>query len=341
MRMSERDASRFHRLHGRPGVGPNELVVADRDWLHGRFRLPLDCPDFADAGPIFWPTVVFAREPVMIVQAHAEPVVADPNTTMVYNAMRPYTRRALTDRGDRCEWFSVAPHLAIEIARGLGLPAHSPESLVPFTHATCAPELYRDQRRLSVQLADPASDPLGLGESVLDVFRRALVPGVSPRQQRSAAVTEPTRRAHRDLAENAKAVLARRYADRITLDELSDDLEVSPFHLARTFRHWTGQTVHRYLTSLRIAAALDLIAQGMALTDVAHATGFSSHSHFTQTFGCVLGESPSAWRRTIIRPCSERDTPARTPEVGDGQGDDTAPEAFQQGRGPLGAAAAG
>jgi AraC-like DNA-binding protein len=319
MRMSERDASRFHRLRGRPGVSPNELVVADRDWLHGRFRLPVDWPGFADTGPIFWPTVVFAREPVIITQDEAEPVVADPNTTMVYNALRPYKRRALTDRGDRCEWFSVAPHLAIEIARSLGLRAESPESLAPFTHTACSPELYRDQRRLSTQLGDPESDPLGLGEAVLDVFRRALEPGVSVKQRRSAAVTEPTRRAHRDLAENAKAVLAQRYAQRLTLDELSDELEVSPFHLARTFRHWTGQTVHKYLTALRIAAALDLIAQGVPLTDVAASTGFSSHSHFTQTFGSLLGESPSAWRRKILRPC-EADPPAvdpaRDPDAG-------------------------
>ncbi len=307
--MSERDASRFHRLRGRPGVSPNELVVADRDWLHGRFRLPVDWPGFADTGPIFWPTVVFAREPVVIIQDDAEPVVADPNTTMVYNALRPYKRRALTDRGDRCEWFSVVPHLAIEIARSLGLRAESPESLAPFTHTTCAPALYRDQRRLSTQLADPGADPLGLGEAVLDVFRRALEPGVTARQRRSAAVTEPTRRAHRDLAENAKAVLAQRYADRLTLDDLSDELEVSPFHLARTFRHWTGQTVHKYLTALRIAAALDFIAQGTPLTDVALATGFSSHSHFTQTFGSLLGESPSAWRRKIMQ--------ATTPEIGE------------------------
>lgn len=314
MRMSERGASRFHRLRGRPGQGPNELVVADRDWLHGRFRLSIDAPNFANTGPIFWPTVVFARDPVIITQEGAEPVVADPNTTMVYNAMRPYTREALTERGDRCEWFSVAPHLAMEIARSLGLKADAPESLAPFTHATCPPELYRDQRRLSLDLAAAQSDPLGLGEAVLDVFRRALEPGVGGaglRRRRSAATTEPTRRAHRDLAENAKAVLAQRYAERLTLDELSDELEVSPFHLARTFRHWTGQTVHKYLTALRIAAALDFIAQGMPLNQVAASTGFSSHSHFTQTFGCLLGESPSAWRRKITSPAPAR-RPARS-----------------------------
>ncbi|MFI4914930.1 MAG: helix-turn-helix domain-containing protein [Phycisphaerales bacterium JB060] len=302
MRTREPDTTRLHRLRGRPGVSPNELVVADRHWLHGRFRLPVDWPGFADTGPIFWPTVVFARAPVVITQEGAEPVVADANTTMVYNAMRPYTRRALTDRGDQCEWFSIAPHLAMEIVRGLGLPARHPGALVPFTHAACCPRLYRDQRRLSLDLAGAGADPLGLGEAVLDVFRRALEPGVRAGRRCSPAATEPTRRAHRELAENAKAVLARRYDERLTLDDLSDELEVSPFHLARTFRHWTGQTVHKYLTSLRIAAALDLIAQGMPLTGVAASTGFSSHSHFTQTFGSLLGERPSAWRRRVAPP---------------------------------------
>lgn len=322
MRMSGANASRLHRLRGRPGECPNELVVADRDWLHGRFRLPVDWPGFADTGPVYWPTVVFPREPVIIVQDGAEPVVADANTTMVFNAMRPFRREALTDRGDRSDWFSVAPHLAIEIARSLGLTAASPETMAPFTHTPCAPELYRDQRRLSVRLADEDSDPLALSEAVFEVFRRALAPGVTARQRRSAAATEPTRRAHRDLAENAKAVLAKRFAQRVTLDELSDELEVSPFHLARTFRHWTGQTVHKYLTALRIAAALDFIATGMPLTEVAEATGFSSHSHFTQTFGALLGESPSSWRRKIMHTgagaAEGRPSP---PETGDGPPD--------------------
>ncbi len=302
MRMREQSATRLHRLRGKPGECPNELVVVDDDWLHGRFRLPVDWPNFADTGPALWPTVVFHREPVVITQFNDHPVVADANTTIIYNPMRTYTREALTDRGERSEWYSVSPTLAIEIARSLGLPADSPESFLPFTHTACTPALYRDQRRLSVQLVDPDSDPVQMAEAVFDVFRRALEPGITVRQRRSAAATEPTRQTHRELAENAKAVLAQRFGERLTLDELSDELEVSPFHLARTFRHWTGQTVHKYLTALRIAAALDHIATGMPLTQVATSTGFSSHSHFTQTFGSLLGESPSAWRRKVLRP---------------------------------------
>ncbi|GIW73970.1 MAG: hypothetical protein KatS3mg103_0492 [Phycisphaerales bacterium] len=42
-----------------------------------------------------------------------------------------------------------------------------------------------------------------------------------------------------------------------------------------------------------------MIALGMPLQDVALATGFSSHSHFTQTFGSLLGQSPSSWRRQV------------------------------------------
>lgn len=334
MPMRESEATRLRRLRGTPGRCPNELVVADRDWLHGRFRLPVDWPGFDDTGPVLWPTVVFHRDPVVITQEGAEPVVADANTTIVYNPRRAYTRRALTERGERSEWYGLRPELALEIARSLGLPADDPQTLAPFTHTPCTPELYRDQRRLSVHLAEGDGDPVAMSEAVFDVFRRALAPGVTARQRRSAAATEPTRRAHRELAENAKAVLARRFDQRLTLDGLSDELEVSPFHLARTFRHWTGQTVHKYLTALRIAAALDFIATGMPLTDVALATGFSSHSHFTQTFGAVLGESPSAWRRKIMRqPGTAPPTPQHNggpSEVGGSAGAVTG-EAFAQG----------
>lgn len=276
----------------------NRLVVGSTRWQHGQFRLPVESPDFRDTGPIAWPTVVFAREPVTIEQADADAVIADANTVMVYNAHATYRREAISVRGDRCEWFSISPNDAIDVARSQGLDGDDPRSLFAFTHAPCNATLFRDQRTLANELADGAAstDPLALEEAVLGLFEQAISPGRSATQRRSAAAREPTRRAHQNLAEDAKYVLAMRLAERLTLDALADELDCSPFHLARTFRRWTGQTIHHYLTRLRLAAAMDLMEHDLPLREIALRTGFCRHSHLTKAFHDHVGMTPSAWR---------------------------------------------
>jgi AraC-like DNA-binding protein len=74
-------------------------------------------------------------------------------------------------------------------------------------------------------------------------------------------------------------------------------LRTSPFHLARVFRAETGFSVDAYQRSLRLRAALErLPTYADGLTTLALELGFSSHSHFTETFRREFGVSPSALR---------------------------------------------
>jgi transcriptional regulator GlxA family with amidase domain len=55
---------------------------------------------------------------------------------------------------------------------------------------------------------------------------------------------------------------------------------------------------HTYLESVRIRHAQQLLVQGLALAEVAYATGFSSQSHFTDRFRRIIGVTPGAYRQT-------------------------------------------
>ncbi len=86
--------------------------------------------------------------------------------------------------------------------------------------------------------------------------------------------------------------------ERVTLDAVARAVHASPFHLARVFRQRTGAPIHRYLTRLRLRAALERLAGGANdLTALALALGFSSHSHFADAFRSEFGRTPSAVRR--------------------------------------------
>jgi AraC-like DNA-binding protein len=107
---------------------------------------------------------------------------------------------------------------------------------------------------------------------------------------------------HADRAEAAKAYLASRLGERITLDDVARAVYASPFHLARVFQQQTGTPVHRYLTRLRLRASLERLAEGANnLTALALELGFSSHSHFAGAFRREFGRTPSEVRRNANR----------------------------------------
>lgn len=72
------------------------------------------------------------------------------------------------------------------------------------------------------------------------------------------------------------------------------------FTLARIFKARTGLSLHAYRNQLRLRSALERLREpGVDLIDIALDLGFSSHSHFTETFRRTFGKPPSAVRDSV------------------------------------------
>jgi AraC-like DNA-binding protein len=100
--------------------------------------------------------------------------------------------------------------------------------------------------------------------------------------------------AHLDLAQRARAELARSPAAPTDLSTLARALGVSPYHLCRVFRATHGTTLHEYRIDLRLRLALERLADRRTdLSRLAFELGFSSHSHFTHAFRTRMGKPPS------------------------------------------------
>jgi len=87
------------------------------------------------------------------------------------------------------------------------------------------------------------------------------------------------------------------YASRHTLDALSRDAGMSPFHFARVFGELAGAPPHRYLVGRRLRAAADRLRAGDSVTNACYAVGFASLSHFIHAFRRRFGVSPSRFTR--------------------------------------------
>ena len=59
-------------------------------------------------------------------------------------------------------------------------------------------------------------------------------------------------------------------------------------------------SLHAYRNQLRLRAALERLHEpGVELIEIALDLGFSSHSHFTETFRRSFGKTPSVVRETL------------------------------------------
>jgi AraC family transcriptional regulator len=100
--------------------------------------------------------------------------------------------------------------------------------------------------------------------------------------------------------QRARALLASDPTRSWSLASLARAVESSPFHLARQFRSVTGETISRYLLRLRLAIAVERLAEGEGnLMKLACELGFAHHSHFGARFRSVFDATPSQVRAAL------------------------------------------
>src|SRR5215213_6886643 len=226
--------------------------------------------------------VIFPATPVWISARGDAPALAGPNDAMFFNAGDVFQRRRFKGHGDRNPFMVVSDDTMREGLAG---------GRVPKPVGKLLPRPYVTVRAIVRAVADGA-EALWVEEQLL-ALGHATVAGAFGHRDHRLRRTPPG-------VEDAKALLTERFSERLTLDQVGRAVNVSPFHLARSFRRHTGYTVHEYRTQLRLRAALDRLAQGDEdLVVIARAVGYSSHSHLTASFRRVFGVPPSRMRRRL------------------------------------------
>ncbi len=81
------------------------------------------------------------------------------------------------------------------------------------------------------------------------------------------------------------------------LDDVARAVGITPSHLSRLMKQELGASFAKYLTTVRISAALTLMRQGdMKIKDIAQKVGYSTQHYFSTAFKKVLGLSPVEYR---------------------------------------------
>lgn len=83
----------------------------------------------------------------------------------------------------------------------------------------------------------------------------------------------------------------------ITIERISQEAALSPYHFIRLFRQVYKQTPHQYLIHRRIDRAKKLLqSSDLSVTDICAAVGFVSLGSFSTLFRRATGLPPSVYR---------------------------------------------
>ncbi|HVU32576.1 MAG TPA: helix-turn-helix domain-containing protein [Opitutaceae bacterium] len=98
--------------------------------------------------------------------------------------------------------------------------------------------------------------------------------------------------------EQMACLIAQRYTDRLTVDEIGRSVKLHPNYAMSLFQKTFGTTLIEYLTQHRVSHAQRLLATGdMKIVDVAFSSGFTSISRFNDAFRRACGCSPRQYRQ--------------------------------------------
>ncbi|GFZ92388.1 AraC family transcriptional regulator [Paenibacillus marchantiophytorum] len=90
------------------------------------------------------------------------------------------------------------------------------------------------------------------------------------------------------------------YMESLNLREISEQFDISPSYLCRTFKDATGFTFIEYINNIRIKKARELlVGSSYNITEIAGMVGYDNTSHFGRTFKLLMGISPLSFRKQI------------------------------------------
>jgi two-component system response regulator YesN len=103
------------------------------------------------------------------------------------------------------------------------------------------------------------------------------------------------------LIDKAKVYIEKQFHKDISLDEVSKELNISPYYFSKLFKEETGENFIEYLTNLRICEAKKLLSQSeMSMKEICGRIGYSDPNYFSRIFKKSLGVTPTEYKEGRI-----------------------------------------
>ncbi len=99
---------------------------------------------------------------------------------------------------------------------------------------------------------------------------------------------------------NVKVYIENNLEEKLSLDELAQQTNLSTFHFARLFKQSTGEAPYQYVLNQRIdKAKVLLVVSDESMSQIALKAGFGSTSKFIKRFKSLFGVTPKQYREKL------------------------------------------
>jgi AraC family transcriptional regulator len=217
--------------------------------------------------------------------------VAEANQVLFFNRNDGYKVSHPINGGDSCLTLQVDEELLRELAPKAML-RDGPTLAFRQQRMPIDPRAQALVALLRHSLDKGIAEPLEAESLALTLVRRTLRPQAVRARKNSVA--------RQRLVDRVKLLLTSDLSRRWTLADIAAEVGGSAVYLTQVFQQLEGMPLYRYQLNLRLARALDLMAEYDDLTALGLELGFSSHSHFTAAFQRTYGRSPSEFRRSAL-----------------------------------------
>lgn len=113
-------------------------------------------------------------------------------------------------------------------------------------------------------------------------------------------INKINRSQEKSYVEQAIRYIESYYNSNITINEISNNIYLSPCHFQRIFKKATNKTPYQYITEFRIKKSKEkLNEENTSIAEIAVLCGFLSSGHFSTVFKKNEGQTPSQYRNSL------------------------------------------
>ena len=102
------------------------------------------------------------------------------------------------------------------------------------------------------------------------------------------------------VVSRAKAYIQEHYMDEISLDEVSREVNISPYYFSKLFKEEAGENFIDYLTRIRIEKAKQLLAgRSLSISEISTKVGYRDSNYFSRIFKKQTDKTPREYREEM------------------------------------------
>ena len=103
-----------------------------------------------------------------------------------------------------------------------------------------------------------------------------------------------------DIVDNARKYIDENYSKDVSLDDISRNMNLSPYYFSKLFKEKTGENFVEFLTRVRIDKAKEMLKDpDKSMKEICSEVGYGDPNYFSRIFKKVVGVPPTEYRDTL------------------------------------------